>query len=1059
MATEAACPDEHRILAFVRGEEIADLEAHIDACVACRALVSELARTSLIDVPATPTSARTEPASAPAEAALPRGTEVGRFVVERMLGAGGMGVVYVARDPALGRKVALKLLRAAAGSDASEGHARLLREAQAMARLSHPEVIGVYEVGTYEGRVFVAMEYVDGGTLSDWLRSKRRPWREVLELFIRAGRGLQAAHAAGLVHRDFKPDNVLRGRDGRVRVTDFGLARVRESMHHSSGERPAVSSGERPAVSSGERPAIVPGDGVETLTRTGTLLGTPAYMAPEQHATGHADALSDQFSFCVALYEGLYGERPFGGRSLDDLRQAVLDGRISEAPADSAVPAWVRRILLVGLAPDPAARHRSMVALLRALEHDPRAARRRILGAVAVVALAGAGAIAAYQHGTGSEARLCRGAEERWRGVWDADRREAIHRAFLASGRTFAESAWLGVAESLDEYTAAWAAMRTEACEATRVRGEHPESVLALRMACLDRSHTEVSSLTSAFAGADAEVVEDAVAATRSLPDLRRCADTAGLLAEGSLPGDPVARDRVVEVRRRLDATSALSRARRFRDALPQANLLLIAALATGHRPLEAEAYFLLGDLTFASGDYDRSLGCYENAALAAEAGGADRLAARAWIELFHLQATRGTDKELAERTNRLATAAMERAGRDDDLTVRHIEALGERAHNSRDLPKALAHAQAMLSIVSRSEGPEGLKTANALLSMAHAYHEMGKLELAEQAFQRALAIREKRLGADHPNVGVVVAALATLYGTQGRYDEAIASFRRALKIEEEALGLNHPSLATTLTNMSFTLLEQENYAEAQAVSERAAKLLEASYGPDHPRVSVALGALGNVHAAKGEVEIARRYFDRALAIAEATLGPDHSTVANLLTALAGLDQLEGKDADGVARFERALAIFGKTFGWEHINVAVTLSNLATLHLVSGRGAQALEGFRKALVIDERLFGPEHPGVAYDLSGIGRSYLLLGRAKDALPVLERALALREKAGIGTAETAETQFGLAQALWRTGGDRKRARKLAESAAKLYQADADPENATLAKDVRAWLRAPK
>jgi eukaryotic-like serine/threonine-protein kinase len=761
----------------------------------------------------------------------------------------------------------------------------------------------------------------------------------------------------------------------------------------------------------------------------------------------------------VALYEGLYGERPFGGPSLETLRDAVVLGRVAEPPPDSDVPAWVRRILLVGLAPDPAARWHSMAALLDALERDPRAARRRILTAAAVVAVAAAGVIIAYRQGTGSPARLCRGAEERWRGIWDTDRRATMRQAFLATGKPYAEAAWTGTAEFLDAYTASWAAMRGEACEATRVRGEQPESVLALRMACLDRSQTEVSSLTAAYAAADSEVVENAVAAARFLPDLRHCADTASLLAENPLPGDPIARDLVERLRRQIDQTRAMSRTRTINEALPRANMILIAALTVRHRPLEAEAYMLLAEVVNTRGEYLKSEKLYENAALAAEAGGADQLAAKAWIEVFQMQASRGTDKAETERTNRLTAAAIERAGRDDDLVARHLEALGELAQNAKNEEKALAYAQETLAIVARIERPEGLKTANALLSMAHAYHEMGKLDLAEEAFKRALAIREDRLGRDHPNVGVIVSALATLYGTAGRYDEANAHFERALRIQEGSLGPDHPSLATPLANWSFTLLEQEKYDQAQATSERAERLLEKAYGPRHPRVAVALGALGNVHAARGDTATARKHLDRALSIAEETLGGDHAMVAGLLTAIAGLDQLESKDADGVARYERALGIYYKVYGEDNPNVAVTLANLGALHLVSERAAQAFDVFQKALAIDERVLGPDHPGVAYDLSGMGRAKLALGRPREALPLLERALAIREKAGVGTVETADAQFGLAQALWRTGGDRKRARKLAESAIALYEEDADPLAKESAKDTRAWLRAPK
>jgi WD40 repeat protein/tRNA A-37 threonylcarbamoyl transferase component Bud32 len=264
-----------------------------------------------------------------------------------------MGIVYMARDPVLGRKVALKLLRAdSAAVRLRGGRARLLREAQAMAQLSHPNVIVVHDVGVSADRVFLAMELVEGGTLKEWLRATGgRTWREVVRVFRAAGEGLAAAHAAGLVHRDFKPDNVLVGRDGQVRVTDFGLVRASlESLSASDGVDAPLQHL------------------VELVTVSGALVGTPAYMAPEQLARGKADVRSDVFAFCVSFYEGLYGERPFTAPTIAELSQAIARGVIRPAPAAARVPPWLRRIVVGGLHADPARRAQSVRALLDAID-------------------------------------------------------------------------------------------------------------------------------------------------------------------------------------------------------------------------------------------------------------------------------------------------------------------------------------------------------------------------------------------------------------------------------------------------------------------------------------------------------------------------------------------------------------------------------------------------------------------------------------------------------------------------------------------------------------------
>ncbi len=316
-------------------------------------------------------------------------SRIGRFVVIKRIGEGGMGMVYAAYDDALDRKVAVKLLhrRGAAGGD---GRARLIREAQALARLSHPSVIHVYEVDTWQDQVYLAMEFVDGGTLGQWQRQEGRAWRDVLEAYVAAGRGLSAAHDAGIIHRDFKAANVLVRRDGAVRVVDFGLARQELEAGAATTMRPAELETSTPSLS------LVTGDGSSStdapLTRTGVIMGTPAYMAPEQHIGQKADARSDQFSYCVSLYEALYGFRPFAGETLAALRRNVLAGRLEHPPRYTDIPPRIFKVLQRGLSVHPGDRYPAMEPLLDELVRDPRVALRRaayvllVLMAAALVA-------------------------------------------------------------------------------------------------------------------------------------------------------------------------------------------------------------------------------------------------------------------------------------------------------------------------------------------------------------------------------------------------------------------------------------------------------------------------------------------------------------------------------------------------------------------------------------------------------------------------------------------------------------------------------------------------
>src|SRR5215470_10802797 len=345
----------------------------------------ELARTATAAASATPD-----------DPPVSLGATLGRYRLERELGAGAMGVVHAAFDPDLERRIALKVLKAATA--AAEARDRLLREARAMARLSHPNVVTVYEVGTAGGRDFVAMELIHGETLAEWLRKARRPPAAILDAFLAAGRGLAAAHAAGIVHRDFKPHNVLRSRDGRIVVTDFGLAREAHDTPSPALDATLPAGAISTSTGGSSSSSLLAG-----LTVTGSLLGTPAYMAPEQWSGGAVTQATDQFAYCVALWEALAGARPYPGPTLDDLRTQVARG--PAALDASRIPRRVRGILRRGLDPDPARRWPGMEALLARLVRVQR--RPGIALAIAAGALAGIAALTVALRGGDAPVALC----------------------------------------------------------------------------------------------------------------------------------------------------------------------------------------------------------------------------------------------------------------------------------------------------------------------------------------------------------------------------------------------------------------------------------------------------------------------------------------------------------------------------------------------------------------------------------------------------------------------------------------------------------------------------
>ncbi len=322
-------------------------------------------------------------------AELEPGAVIARYRIIGRLGAGGMGVVYRAHDAQLDRDVALKLLRV--GEDGTEGRGRMLREAKAAAKIHHPNVVTVYDAGEVFGRVFIAMELIDGVTLKAFFRGRKRVWREVVEIMLGAGEGLAAAHAAGLVHRDFKPDNVLVETGGRVRVLDFGLARPAAEAEGPTLRAPGLSTlPDGPPV-------------LRTLTQTGMMVGTPAYMAPEQHMCRGVDARSDQFAYCVTFFECLFGQRPFAGDTQAELTMNVVEGRMTPPKDRGDVPAEIIAALQRGLAVDPDARHDSLADLLAQLRACLRrrapGERRGLLIAAAVMLplLVGGAAYQAWQ--------------------------------------------------------------------------------------------------------------------------------------------------------------------------------------------------------------------------------------------------------------------------------------------------------------------------------------------------------------------------------------------------------------------------------------------------------------------------------------------------------------------------------------------------------------------------------------------------------------------------------------------------------------------------------------
>jgi eukaryotic-like serine/threonine-protein kinase len=891
--------------------------------------------------------------------ALTPGTRLGRYVVLEEIGAGGMGLVYSAYDPELNRKVALKLLRPR-HREKKRTRSRLLQEAQALAKLAHPNVITVYDVGTLGDRVFVAMELVEGDTLKGWLDETKRKWDEVLSVFIPAGRGLSAAHAANLIHRDFKPDNVLIGRDGRVRVMDFGLARPARTDHDtgSSLDEPAARSID---LQSSLDPLEANDVEDPMLTQTGSIMGTPAFMAPEQHLGKVTDHRSDQYSFCVALYGALYGQRPFAGTDAGSLARAKADGRVAEPPPGVRVPAWVRRIVVRGLSPNPADRYPAMDELLDALADDPRIKRRKILTAGGTI-VAMLGGVLGVQYVRSQQPSVCQGSPEVFATVWDDERKAAAAAGVLAIDRDHVRSSWTVAAATIDAYGEAWAQMHREACEATHVRGEQSTRLLELRNSCLQERLDEVDALASLFADADARTATRATDAALGIAPLSSCADSEALAAAVDPPELESTKTAVADLRRDLARAKALESVGKLGEAIEIAERAFEAAGELDYPPVVAEARYRLGRAQGMKGDAEQA---EENLSESNWLGSSvkhDAIAAAAASSLVHVVGrTMGRhDEGLAWARHAEAHIKRIGIGGIQEARLRHdIGVIHGAADEHANAHEALQQARDLYDKVPFTE----LARIELLRDVADVRLREGKVDVAIASFEQAKKATTELLGAAHPHVALAIAGLGRVADHQGDPTSARERYYEALAIVTKALGEDAMELVPLHEQLCASYARHRTWDEAIEHSTRAYRLLLDGMG-DHPRVAEALHALGKLMVDAGRPDDARRQHEHALAMWEKTRGDDHPDVAYALTSLGLLDLQADAPQTAVERLERALKLRGGR-GLDPRLLAQTQFALAqALHGTGGDHPRARELATKARDTLQKGKSPDPAGAA-----------------------------------------------------------------------------------------------
>jgi tetratricopeptide (TPR) repeat protein len=927
---------------------------------------------------------------------LPRGAVVGRHVVVGRLGVGGMGVVYAAHDPELDRKIALKLVLPGAGTD-SEGRTRLLREAQALARLSHPNVVAVHDVGTHGERVWIAMEFVAGHTLNEWARLRPRGWSELLRVLLHAARGVAAAHAAGLVHRDLKPENMMIGDDGRVRVMDFGLAHGRlhapaltaADTHHASAELPVLT---------------------QQLTYAGALQGTPAYMAPEQWEGAEVTAAADQFAWSVTAWELLHGERPFAGDSLAALAAAVCGGARRPPPPGRRAPKWLRRVVERGLAIQPAQRWTSMVALIAALERGRTGASVRKAAAVAV-AVAGlvAGAVAHHRWEAARQLTACAAAGAELDELWSAGPRDRLHDVLLASGVANAAGTAERVLPWIDRHADAWRAARVDVCLAD-LDGRHDVDTGDRARWCLDDRRVELAELLHTLDRPGPQVVQEAVPAAAGLRSPATCRDEGSLRRQPAIPEG--ARVAVREVQAELSRAAARTLAGDHAGALTRVTEARQRADALGWPPLIAAARLREGALA-------ATTGAYAAAEEALRAAYFTAVRADAW-------------ETAADAANALTLTVGYRL-------ARHAEgrAWGDHA--------ALA--------IERAGDPGRLREADRIEHLGIIDLGTGDLEAATLQLERALVLHRDTLGEDHPVVALTLNRLGATRLNVGDYAGARALLERSRAIRERVLGPDHPQLAGVLSNLANTHMLVGAAGDASPLFARALAIEERALGPDHPNVALDLHNLAEAHRMLNHPGEAMALLERALVIQERALGPDHPLVA---TTLGNLGRLKCSLGDRVAArpmLARSLAIREQVLGPDHPEVAQALSSLGDLDLSAGDIAAASPAYRRALDVSERALGPDHVDVAQALTRLADLELHQQRPRAAVPLLTRAIAIFDAHEGVQDDEAETHFRLARALHAEHGDPARARAQALLARDIV-GPADPDKQA---EIAAWLAA--
>lgn len=942
----------------------------------------------------------------------------GHLRIESLLGRGGMGVVYLAHHIDLDRQVALKLTR---GEPSPKTRARMLAEARALAAVGHPNIVAVYDVGTLDDGIYIAMELVRGGTARSWLHEKTRTWRDVLDIYIQAGRGLVAAHNALLVHRDFKPDNILVGDDGRVRVCDFGVV---GSIASRPDDAECGSSAMRASAASHARTPSI-----GELTAEGSVVGTRDYMAPEQEMGQAVGARSDQFSFCVALYEALFDYRQRFSQDSSRRDDAVGDDKIGPR-AMRRVPSGIRRALLRGMAADPDDRFPDMQALLVELERGRRGGRRAAaLGLVASACTLSVAALLTF----GGQAPCTRSAD-RLSSVWTAGHEQRGADAFARTGLVLAAGTWEVVASELNGYAAGWVAAHRDACEATRVHKKQSEMLMDLRMQCLADRRDALAAVVTLFERADRGIIVNATRAVAALPAVDACEDAEALRSLAPIPATARRAGRALQ--ERISGASAAVVAGRYIEAEALGRAVLADAEVLGTPLFIARAGAALANALERQRRWRDAQAHAERALSEAISARDDVLAADLMIDLVCYEETGPQVEAAADARIAQARAWLTRLDHPLALELRMAQCEGKILAAQGEVERAVEvwkHGAAL----AKERGARPIRQLRLLAMVATGLRIRGKLEASRRIYDALLPQLEALMVAGHPYLAEQIHNAALTDRSIGDLSRARQRMQRSLELRLAVFGEESETVIETLLNLSSVEWMSQQPEQAIALENQATKILE-SFTPTDPAIEIAVyvRVAGSRDRAEGPAA--------ALAVLQTLWPRVRDSVPAEHQSRIAFAANAANFANAAGQHRRALEFSRE--GLAGLGADASRSPMLREYLERQRGSAllpedpdaALQAYQRGLRAVATADCPPQTRF-YGQLGVGSALLKLGRHDDAVDPLRAASAIDQ---IRPYDQARARLLLARA-YAQGGASAKAAKSATEALNLEIDDADLE----------------